>query len=138
MDRVIEFAGNHYILVSLFFALWVLFFITESRRAGATLTPQAATNRINRDNAVVVDIRDDDEFRKGHIAGSINIPVQKLNDRAGELEQYKDRPLILVCQNGARTGAAGRQLRGKGFDDIHRISGGLQAWRNDGLPVVKG
>lgn len=136
MDRLIEFAANHYLLVTAFFVLWILFFVTESRRGGQPLSPQAATNKINRDNALVVDIRDADDYRKGHIAGSLNIPFNELVERSDELKQ-KQRPLILVCDTGTRTGPAGRQLRARGVEDLWRISGGLSAWRNDSLPVVK-
>lgn len=136
MDRLIEFATNHYLLVTAFFVLWALFFATETRRGGQPLSPQSATNKINRDDALVVDIRDADEFRKGHIAGSINIPLNELTDRSEELKN-KERPLILVCETGTRTGAAGRQLRSRGLENLWRISGGLSAWRNDSLPVVK-
>lgn len=137
MDRLIEFAANHYILVSAFFLLWTLFFVTESRRGGQTLTPQGATNMVNRDNALVVDLRDSDEFREGHIAGSINVPYKELENRLSELEKHRERPLILVCKNGTQAGPAGRLLRGKGLDNIWRISGGIVAWRNDKLPVVR-
>lgn len=136
MDRLIEFAANHYLLVSAFFILWALFFMTESRRGGRALSPQAATHKINRENALVVDVRDPEEFRQGHIAGSVNIPLRELVDRSEELKG-KERPVVLVCKNGTQTGAAGKQLRARGVEDLWRISGGLTAWRGDNLPVVK-
>lgn len=137
MDRLIEFAANHYILVSAFFLLWALFFVTESRRGGQTLTPQGATNLVNREDALVVDLRDSDEFREGHIAGSINVPYKELENRLDELKKHAERPLILVCKTGTQTGPAGRLLREKGLDNVWRISGGITAWRNDKLPVVR-
>lgn len=137
MDRIIEFASSHYLLVSAFGLLWVVFFIIESRRGGKPITPQMATNLVNQNNAVIVDVRDQDEFRAGHIPGSRNLPAGKAMERIAELEQYKDRPLILTCKMGNQASHLGRQLRGKGFKDLYRIQGGVTAWRNDNLPVAK-
>ena len=137
MDRILEFAANHYILVSAFFLLWTVFFFTESRRGSRPLSPQAATNMVNRQEAVIVDLRDEDEFRKGHIAGSVNIPYGKIGERAGELKDHKEKPVILVCKVGTHASLAGRTLKGQGFIDLYRMRGGIQGWRNDNLPVVR-
>lgn len=138
MDRIIEFVTNHYILVFAFLALWAAFFVIESRRGGKAITPQFATNLVNQKDAVIVDVRAADEFREGHIPGSVNIPQSQVTDRMGELEKYKDKPLILTCKMGNQAAHLGRQLRNKGFSELYRIQGGVTAWRNDNLPVVKG
>ena len=62
MDRLLEFVINHYILVSAFFILWAVFFSLESKRGGQTVSPQQATNMVNREDARVVDLRDADDF----------------------------------------------------------------------------
>lgn len=138
MDRLFEFVINHYVLVSAFFVLWAVFFSMEARRGGQTVSPQQATNMVNREDAKVVDVRDADEFRQGHIAGSINIPFSQLAERMTELDRFKDKPVVLICKIGHQASAAGRQLRGSGFEKIFRIQGGIQGWRADNLPVVKG
>ncbi|WP_111657993.1 rhodanese-like domain-containing protein [Isoalcanivorax indicus] len=137
MDRIFEFAANHYLLVSAFFLLWTAFFFTESRRGSRPLSPQAATNMVNRQDAVIVDLRDEDDFRKGHIAGSVNVPYGKINDRVSELKGYQDKPVILVCNMGSHASIAGRALKQHGFSDLYRMRGGIQGWRNDNLPVVR-
>ncbi|KZY18782.1 sulfurtransferase, partial [Alcanivorax sp. HI0035] len=114
MSQLLEFASNHYLLVSAFFLLWAVFFVLESRRGGKALSPQLATNLVNQKDAVIVDLRDSDEFRAGHIAGSINIPASQALERIAELEKYKDKPIILTCDMGAKASHLGRQLRGKG------------------------
>ena len=86
---------------------------------------------------MIVDLRDSDEFRAGHIAGSINIPASQALERIAELEKYKDKPIILTCDMGAKASHLSRQLRGKGFDELYRIQGGLNAWRGASLPLVK-
>lgn len=137
MDRVIEFASHHYLLVSTFIALWALFFLLEATRGGKSVSPQTATNMVNREDALILDVRGTDEFRAGHIAGSRNIPAAQINDHIGELEGHKDKPLILTCNTGGQSSQVGRQLRAKGFTNVYRMQGGVSAWRNDNLPVVK-
>ncbi|KAF0805206.1 rhodanese domain-containing protein [Alcanivorax xiamenensis] len=137
MDRLIEFASNHYLLVSAFFLLWAVFFTIESRRGGKPISPQLATNLINQQKGVIIDLRDSEEFRAGHIAGSVNIPAGQVMDQLSQLQAYKDRPVILACKMGNQSSHLGRQLRGKGIPNLYRIQGGINAWRNDNLPVVK-
>jgi rhodanese-related sulfurtransferase len=137
MDRLLEFVINHYILVSAFFILWAVFFSLESKRGGQTVSPQQATNMVNREDARVVDLRDADEFRQGHVAGSINIPMSQFAERIAELDKFKEKPVILVCKMGTSASLAGRQLRARGFDKVARMQGGIQGWRADNLPVVK-
>ena len=138
MDRLIEFASNHYLLFSAFFVLWAAFFVIESRRGGKAITPQQATNLVNQKEAVIVDLRPADEYRAGHIPGSLNIPASQTTDRMGELERHKDKPVILTCKMGNQAAHLGRRLRGKGFAELYRMQGGVTAWRNDNLPVAKG
>ena len=137
MDRLLEFAGNHPVLVSAFFVLWAVFFVIEGRRGGQPVSPQQATNMVNKQEGVLLDVRAEDDFRAAHIAGSVNIPHSQLEERLAELDKYKEKPLILVCNHGNTASASGRMLRGKGFASVWRLRGGLQAWRADKLPVVK-
>jgi len=95
------------------------------------------TNLINSDGALVLDIRAEKEYQSGHITGSTNIPYNKLNERMSEIEQYKDKPVVLVCAMGQHAGMAGRILHAKGFKSVRRLSGGISTWKSDGLPLVK-
>lgn len=137
LNRLGEFTANHPLLVAAFVGLWVLFFLMESRRSGQVLSPQEATNKVNREGAVIVDLRDDDDFRQGHIAGSLNIPSAKLSDRLSELKEWKDKPVILVCRLGTHSGAAARILKMAGHTQIGRMRGGIESWRGEKLPLVK-
>ncbi|MEY1662929.1 rhodanese-like domain-containing protein [Isoalcanivorax beigongshangi] len=137
MTKALEFAANHPVLVSAFFLLWALFFLNESRRGGRSISPQQATDLLNREQGVVIDLRSADDFRKGHIAGSINVPQANLNERLNEIEKWKDRPLIFLCGQGNQAGGAVSPLRGKGFTKLYRIRGGMQGWRGENLPVVR-
>lgn len=136
MDRVIEFAMNHPYLVGSFVALLTAFIVLETRRGGKSVSPQQLTNLVNKEDALVLDVRDAKEFREGHITGSKNIAFASLKDKLGELEKHKETPIILVCKMGQHAGAAGRMLTAAGFKDVRRLTGGVSGWKADGLPLV--
>ena len=117
-------------------ALLVLTFRSSGGNAG--LTPTQATLLINRENAQVIDVRGSDEYVGGHLPDSRNIPMEQLETRAGELDKLKDTQLILVCQTGARSTSAAKQLAKLGFTKANNLAGGIAGWRTAGLPLRKG
>jgi rhodanese-related sulfurtransferase len=137
MDRLLEFAVNHYLLVGAFTGLLGALLFTESRKAGQSVSSLELTRLINTADALVLDIREAKEFREGHITGSLNIPYGKLVDRVSEIERHKERPVILVCKMGQHAAAAGRILTQKGFSKVLRLRGGILTWQGDGLPLIK-
>ena len=96
-----------------------------------------ATQLINRSDALVVDLRGAEDYAKGHVLGARNFPLADLERRAGELDKFKAKPLILHCAEGNRAGGGVAVLRGKGFDNVHNLAGGYAAWLQAGLPVEK-
>ena len=111
------------------------------RGAGAGVaqaSPTEAVLLINRANAIVLDVRDDQEFAGGHIADAKHIPAAQLEARINELRRYKDRPLIINCQGGVRSAKACDLLRKHEFSKVYNLQGGLNAWIQAKLPVVKG
>ena len=104
---------------------------------GPWVNTLAATQMINRSDAIVVDLRSADDYAKGHILGAKSIPLAELERRAGELDKHKARPVILHCGDGNRAGGAVATLRKKGFDSVHNLAGGYVAWQQAGLPVEK-
>ena len=138
MARLFEFVSNHLLLVGVFVTLLVLFIMNEARRGGRSVSAQELVNLVNRDKAVVVDVRDRKEFAAGHIVDAINIPFATLEKRMSELDSYRERPIVVTCKMGQHAGAAGALLRKAGFENVMRLSGGIAEWRNSSLPVVKG
>ena len=135
--QIFEFIGNHYILVSVFVFLLVAFIVNEGKRGGAAISPNNLVNLVNRNGAVVIDIRDKKDFGNGHIAGAMNVPFSSVDSRVGELESYKEKPIVLVCKMGQHAGSIGRKLKSQGFEDVRRLSGGMAEWAANSLPVVK-
>jgi rhodanese-related sulfurtransferase len=137
MDRLFEFVINHYILVSVFVALLLALLALEARRGGAKISAQGAVSLINRDEAVVVDIRERKEFNEGRITGSMNIPLSALKSRSIELSKHKEKKLIVVDKTGQHSAMAVKQLNTDGFANVVRLSGGIADWRASNLPLVK-
>ena len=137
IEQIIEFSGNHPLLVGGLFAMILLAFALESRRSGKTLTTHELTAKMNSENAIVLDVRDSGEYKKGHIVDSINIPLAKLDTRASELDKYKNQPVVVVCQLGQQAGQAVQKLQALEFDQVFRLSGGVSGWRGENLPLVK-
>lgn len=102
------------------------------------VTPLQATLLINREDAQVIDVREAEEFAAGHLPDARNVPLAKLADRIGEIERFKDRPVIVCCASGVRAGKACGQLGKLGFAKVHNLSGGIDAWVAAGYPVKKG
>ena len=106
-------------------------------RTGGGLSPVEATLLINRENAVVLDVRDAAEFATGHIPNARNVPLAELDGRIGELNKFKNKPVVLVCQSGSRSGKALAALTKAGFEKAQSLGGGLAGWQKDGHPLVK-
>ncbi len=138
MEQLFEYIGNHPILVGAFVLAFALFVRNEVSRGGRSVTPQELVNLVNRDGAVVVDVRDANEYSQGHIVDAVNVPHTALGTRISELEKYKGKPVVLACKMGQHAGAAGTILRKAGFDNVSRLKGGVTEWLNQNLPVVKG
>ncbi len=136
-EQLIEFASNHFILVSLFLVLIVAFMINEGKQGGAAISPSNLVTLVNREGAVIIDVRDGKEFGNGHIAGAVNVPASSIDSRIGDLQAYKEKPVVLVCKMGQHAGAAGRKLKAQGFENVRRLSGGMAEWTASNLPVVK-
>jgi rhodanese-related sulfurtransferase len=110
--------------------------VSAGGRAG-TLKPADAVTLINREKAVVVDVRDATEFAAGHAIGAKNIPLDDLEAKLPGAVKNKATPLILVCATGARSNRALATAKKLGYEKAQSLSGGMGAWRTAGLPVEK-
>jgi phage shock protein E len=105
--------------------VWILFFVAVAvvlarRFMGGTRVSQSVVLEKIKAGAKVVDVRSPGEFQGGAYPGAVNIPVQELEARISELPQ--DRPIVVYCASGARSAAAERMLRARGFGDV--VNGG--------------
>jgi rhodanese-related sulfurtransferase len=102
-----------------------------------TIKVQDAVRLMNNDNTIVIDVRLENEFKQGHILDSIHIPVGALESRIRELDNAKDKTILINCQTGMRSKQAGSILKKHGFNDLHSIDGGMNGWINANFPVNK-
>jgi len=97
----------------------------------------AALQLINHKDALVLDVREQDEFNGGHIRAAKWIPLGQLAARVGELERWRNQPVVVVCRGGMRSASGCGQLNKLGFTQAHTLSGGMVAWLKASLPVEK-
>ena len=140
MDKYIQFLTNHTLLSGgwlVVAGLIIYSFIGDRLRGFNSVNPAMATQLINRENAIILDVREDNEYRDGHIVNSVHIPLSYLNDRLKELEKHKGKPIIVGCRSGQRSSQACNVLKKQGFDAVYNLSGGIMGWKNDNLPLTK-
>ena len=134
-----DFIYQNILLIALVVVSGVALILPMLMGSGANdVNPAAATLLINREDAQVIDVREADEFAAGHLPEAKNVPLAKLADRISEIERFKDKPVIVCCASGMRSGRACGELRKLGFAKIHNLSGGIDAWVGAGYPVKKG
>ncbi|MGH8808646.1 MAG: rhodanese-like domain-containing protein [Noviherbaspirillum sp.] len=109
----------------------------QLQRRGEKVSVLRATQLINQGKGVIVDVRDPAAFNAGHLRDAKNIPFKELSNRLGELDKFKSKAVIAVCQTGAQSAKAAAQLKKAGFNESFSLEGGLAAWQAQGLPVAK-
>ncbi|MDH3282911.1 MAG: rhodanese-like domain-containing protein, partial [Gammaproteobacteria bacterium] len=104
------------------------------------LAPQRIRIEIEAGNAVLLDVREPEEYtgELGHIPGSILIPLKELPARAEEeLGSYRDKPIIAICRAGVRSTTAAAILIALGFENVSNLKGGMVDWNDQGLAVER-
>ena len=138
MDQFIEFAGNHFLLVTSFFFVLTLLIINLMQDSGSiALSPQQSVGFLNKNDAIAIDMRGSSDFEAGHIVNAEHMESADLKPDKDKIAQYKDRPILVYCASGVNSAAVVRQLRRSGFEQAHSLKGGINAWRSDNLPTTK-
>ena len=137
MEQLIEFIGNHVLLVSAFGISLALLLWSESLKGGKSVTPAETTALVNKEDALLLDIRSKKDWETGHITNAIHIPFADLKNRQGELAKHKSKPVVVICNMGQTAGAAVKMLKTDGFENVMRMRGGMTEWKSQNLPIVK-
>jgi rhodanese-related sulfurtransferase len=135
-----EFLLNNLALVALFLASGAMLLWPElSRFAGGanSIGTLEATRLMNQPGALVLDVREPAEFEAGHLPRARHIPLGQLSSRIDEIAKFKEKPVIVTCRSGARSGSACRKLKNAGFTNVHNLKGGIGAWQQASLPVER-
>ena len=140
MDKVVEFTGNHVLLVlALIASFFLVLFVEFRRKASGVLSigPADAVALMNKD-ALVLDLRSVEAFNRGHIVNSRNIPNDELDAKLGKLGNLEGRTVVAVCDAGTDAAKAAQKLRQAGVQQAYALKGGMNGWSQDGMPVVTG
>ncbi len=140
MDPYISFLVEHWMLSGLFGVILVLLLGNELRHRAfgvPGLSPQQLVDLLNHKDAVVVDTRASERFNLGHILGAMNIPAENVGSSLKTLNKYKNKPIILICGLGADSSKLSKIFKANGFTELYHLSGGMDAWHAQGLPVAK-
>jgi rhodanese-related sulfurtransferase len=137
-EKVVEFVQANIMWVGLAvisggLLLWQL---VTGNMGGASVSPMEATLLLNREEAIVIDVREPAEWSAGHIANARHIVLNQIATRLTEIEKFKTRPLIVCCASGNRSASACSTLRKAGFEKVFNLAGGINAWNEANLPVT--
>ena len=134
-----DFVKNNLLLfaVALASGAMLLWPLVRRGMGGPSISTAQATQLINREDAIVVDVRDPGEYGAGHALGAKNLPLARIESGAGDVAKKKDATLILYCDSGDRSGKAAAALRKQGYTKVLNLSGGFGAWKQAGLPVER-
>ena len=132
-------ANNWHLFLGLFVVLFLLVWGPLRQRLYGIqhISIAEAIRLINHEQGVVIDVREAEEFRGGHVPKAIHAPLSGLVSGLTQLEKYKSKPIIVCCRTSQRSARAALMLRQKQFANVQVLAGGFTAWQGDNLPVEK-
>ena len=139
-QQIFHFIAKHWYWVAALIVAVLLLIYEESKRSGgsgARVTPPRATHMMKTEQAVVLDISVANAFATGHIVGAVNMLAVDLERNLKRLEKYQQKPVIVVCAAGQKSVSVMNALRKQGFAKVYLLAGGVNAWKNANMPLVK-
>ncbi len=138
MDRVFEFAAAHWMLVGLTVAVVIALAANEIYLAlgtRAAVDPTTATRLYNQQDAVFIDIRDENAYHKRHLPGALNVPEKHLDQRGDYLAGYAGRPAVVYAEGARSLSAILARIEAAGLTPVYQLQGGLAGWQEANLPT---
>jgi rhodanese-related sulfurtransferase len=136
----VEFLKQNVLLIGLAVGSGLALLLPMLSRSVAGITSLSVTEAVilmNRKSALVLDVRELDEFAQGHLQGARNVPLSQLSERLKELEKFRDKPVLVVCQRGRRAHTAAKLLKARQFTTLNVLKGGMLAWVEAKMPSSK-
>jgi rhodanese-related sulfurtransferase len=137
MEQIIEFVTNNYLIVIAFLIALGMLLFSESKKGGASVSTSEAVLLINKHDALVLDIRGKKEWETGTITNATHIPLVDFDKRINELDKYKTKDIVVVCNMGQTSGTACKKRMAAGFEKVVRLKGGIVEWKAQSLPLIK-
>ncbi|MFP4252207.1 MAG: rhodanese-like domain-containing protein [Guyparkeria sp.] len=141
MESLIDFLARHWVLSTVAAVLIVLLISNElSRRMQKfkTLEPAEVARKAGRDGVALIDVREDNEWKAGHIKGARHIPLGKLEKKLSDIKGENPDEVVLYCRSGNRSATAANLLVKGGLENVSHLGGGILAWEGQNYPVSKG
>lgn len=139
MNRFFEFAAAHPLLITAIVVVALIAIVLEIRHRASgsgAVSPTEAVLMANQ-GALMLDVRNDEQYADGHIIDARHVRGSDLGSSTDSLKKYKDKAVVVYCDTGATSASAARVLKSKGFTKVVNLRGGLQAWKQESLPVVR-
>ncbi|WP_448565183.1 rhodanese-like domain-containing protein [Thalassotalea ganghwensis] len=141
MEQFIAFLSAHPILSAAWVGIFLAIVVVSIRIKLSPIkqvSPQEMTFMVNKEGAIILDIRTEKEFKTSHILDAKHLSTEKINkNELSSLEKFKDKPIIVVCTAGITASTIANKLYKAGFNQTALLKGGMNAWLNAGLPVKK-
>lgn len=138
MDQLFVFVSTHWQLCVIFVIILTLLLLNEFtmlKNKSEILSPHDVVLKMNHEEAILIDIRDQDLYKKEHIINSIHMNKSEINQ--AKLNKYKNAPIVLVCMLGKTALTVAETLKKEGLQHIYVLEGGIDAWKGANLPLVK-
>lgn len=136
----LDFLQRHWMLTAAAVGILFMLIATEIARLTrkyAEISPTEASRMMSHEEPLLLDVREINEYREGHLRDAKHIPLGQLGGKIDQLKSWKDKPVIIYCRTGNRSGVACNLLAKQGFTRLYNLAGGIMAWTHDGLPVKK-
>ena len=132
-------ANNWYLILGIVIVLAMLVYapLTQLRHGVRHVTSAEAIRLLNQEKGLLMDVREPDEYRTGHVLNAMNVPLSGLAGSLKQIEKYKSLPLIVCCRTSQRSARAAVTLRKQGFANVQVLAGGMLGWQRENLPVAK-
>ena len=140
MSVQVEFFRQNVLLIGLAIGSGLALLLPMLSRSAAGISVLSVTEAVmlmSRKSALVLDVREPDEFAQGHLQGARNVPLSQLSARFKELEKFRDKPVLVVCERGRRANTAAKLLKAQSFTTLNVLKGGMQAWIDAKMPSSK-
>lgn len=138
MQDIMEFAFRHWPFFIALGIIVLLILINEMlgrKNSAMRIAPKAAVNLINHESAVLLDVRNTEDFEKMHIIDAVLTSADQFANQ--KLERYKEKPVIIVCLRGIQSAVCAQKAKQHGFKHVYVLAGGMQAWVEAELPIIK-
>ena len=141
MQDFMVFAKQHWLLFTLFVVILIIWLVIESRislQKNQAIGIQKAITMMNQDKALLIDVRKVEKFETGHILGAMSLPADDFSTDNKIFTKRKQRPILIYADTTQLAINCAMKLKKSGIEEVFVISGGITAWKQANMPVVKG